>query len=77
MPSFDQVLVAGWTLESEGTDAKAGERWKRYRSRLVPSLVKLAWTDKSGAPLSPQYLFHGRVYGSVAAAVTASNREPE
>ena len=77
MPNFAQVLAAGWNLESEGIDAKAGECWKRYRSRLLPSLVKLAWADKSGAPLAAQYLFDGHVYDNVAAAVTASNEEPE
>lgn len=77
MPSFAQVLAAGWNLESEGIDAKAGERWKRYRSRLLPSLVKLTWTDRSGAPLAAQYLFAGHVYDNVALAVNASNSEPE
>jgi hypothetical protein len=77
MPNLDDVLAAGWDFECQGNDAKAGERWKRYRSRLVPSLVKLArWSGEQGTPLSSEYLFDGHFFDNVAAAVEASNKKP-
>jgi hypothetical protein len=78
MPRLDEVLKAGWDFECQGINGLAGERWKRYRSRLLPSLVKLArWCDKQGTPLTSEYLFDGQLYKSVAAAVAVSNEEPE
>ena len=77
MPRLDEVLAAGWDFECQGNDGKAGERWERYRSRLLPSLVKLArWSDQSGTPISSNYLFDGHLYDNVAAAVETSNRKP-
>jgi hypothetical protein len=78
MASLDEVRAAGWDFECQGINREAGERWKRYRSRSVSSLVKLArWTDTQGTPLPSEYLFDGQFYDNMAAAVEASKRASE
>ena len=78
MPSLDDVLAAGWDFECEGIDGPAGERWKQYRSRLHPLLVKLTrWSDPDGALLASEYSFDGYSFESAAEAVGASNLEPK
>jgi hypothetical protein len=78
MPSLDEVLAAGWDFECQGLDEPTGERWKQYRSRRQPLLVKLTrWSDADGTLLADEYLFDGQSYGSAAEAVGASSLMPE
>lgn len=78
MPSLDDVLAAGWDFECEGIDGPAGARWKQYRSRLHPLLVKLTrWSDPEGAQLASEYSFDGYLFDSAAEAVGASNLAPK
>jgi ketosteroid isomerase-like protein len=78
MPSLDEVLAGGWDFECQGLDEPAGERWKQYRSRMQPLLVKLTrWSDVDGTLLANEYLFDGQSFESAAEAVGASNRMPE
>lgn len=78
MPSLDEVLAAGWDFECQGLDEPTGERWKQYRSRRQPLLVKLTrWSDSDGTLLAHEYLFDGQSYESAAEAVGASSLMPE
>jgi hypothetical protein len=78
MPSLDEVLAAGWDFECQGLDEPAGERWKQYRSRSQPLLVKLTrWSDVDGALLANEYIFDGQSFKSAAEAVGASDPTPE
>jgi hypothetical protein len=78
MASLDEVLAAGWDFECQGLDEPAGERWKQYRSRRQPLLVKLTrWSDVDGALLANEYIFDGQSFESAAEAVGASRLTPE
>jgi ketosteroid isomerase-like protein len=77
MASLDEVLEAGWDFECQGLDEPAGERWKQYRSKVQPLLVKVTrWSDSDGTHLANKYLFDGQSFESAAEAVGASNRSP-
>ena len=78
MPSLDEVLAGGWDFECQGLDEPTGERWKQYRSRRQPLLVKLTrWSDVDGALLANEYIFDGQSFDSAAEAVGASRLMPE
>ncbi len=78
MPSLDEVLAGGWDFECQGLDEPTGERWKQYRSRMQPLLVKLTrWSDADGTLVANEYLFDGQSFDSAAEAVGASRLMPE
>ncbi len=74
MITTEEITRAGWTYENQGRDSKHFERWKRYRSRKCPALIKLErWSDASGAPLATHFLVDGRLLDDFSSAVDALN----